>query len=42
MLHIALYIATQDPHHRTAAKTLIRDNALTTPHLRRFLSLIRN
>jgi hypothetical protein len=42
MLHIALYIATQDPRHRTAAKTLIRDNALTSPHLRRFLSLIRN
>ena len=41
MLHIALYIATQDPRHRTAAKTLIRDNALTSPHLRRFLSLIR-
>ena len=42
MLHIALYIATQDPRHRIAAKTLIRDNAQTSPHLRRFLSLIRH
>ena len=42
MLHIALYIATQAPRYRTAAKTLFRDNALTSPHLRRFLSLIRH
>ena len=40
-LLIALHIATGDASYRNEAKTLVRDHLSQSPHLRRFISLIR-
>ena len=40
-LWIALYISTQDPVYRDAAKQYVRDYQPKSPKLRSFVSLIR-
>lgn len=41
MLHVALYLSTGDPSHRTASKSLVATHAPDSHPLRRFVSLIR-